>query len=257
MESREIKKIIERKGLVLGCFQQILTPQLTEIMGWVGFDFLVIDAEHTSINLETIENLVRASSAAHMAPIIRINENNPSIISKVLDAGAQGVLLPQLRSKEDVLQFMEAVKYPPEGNRSFCRSVRAIKYTTELEERPDCFKRMNEEVIAALIVESVEAVTNIRQITSVKDLDFILLGPGDLSAAMGLTGQLDHPQVIEKLREVIKVAEEKGIATAAYVTSLDKAKEWIRLGVTIIIFSDVWVFVQSCKDQIKELRSIT
>lgn len=255
MQARDLKNALHEGQLVLGCWQQLVSPEVTEVLAYAGFDFVIFDLEHTSANLETIENQVRGAEGANVMPAIRISENTPAAISRVLDTGVKCIVLPGARTAEDAFALVQAVKYEPEGTRGFCRTVRATKYTTAQEGRPDYFTRANEEIVTGLIVETLEAVANFRQIASVDGLDFVLLGPGDLSAAMGLAGQVDHPKVTEKLRHVMEIAGNRGIATVAYVSSLDRAREWIKLGVTVILFSDVRILVQGCRDRINELRT--
>ncbi len=249
-----------------GTWAQIGSPETVEILAHSGFDFLIIDTEHGYFGVEGAENLIRAADAVGVPVIVRVQDKNPTLIMKALDLGAQGILVPQVSTREDALRAVQAAKYGPEGNRGACPCVRAAGYLTD--DWSAFARRSNEDTLVFLLVEGVDGVRNFEEIASVDGVDAIMVGPFDLSVALGVGGQMDHPLVMEKMEQMVRIAREKGVATVSVVFDpdlermADKAAAWIRKGVRIvtvetdkIMLSHVFRLVAKALNQLRESES--
>ncbi len=255
MRENTLKAAMQEGKIAIGPFMKFTDPAAVEIAGFAGFDFVIIDTEHGPISIETAQNLIRASEVAGITPIIRVRENNPSLILRALDIGAQGVEIPQISNKEDALKAIKAAKFSPQGERGVCRFVRAANYSSL--ERYKYFEFSNKEMMVIAHIEGVEGIENLEEILTVRGLDVIFLGPYDLSSSCGVTGQVNHPVVIKKMEEAVKLSRKANVAVGTFVDNIEDAKKWINAGVQYISFSvDVGIFYEVCRTIVKGLRDL-
>jgi 4-hydroxy-2-oxoheptanedioate aldolase len=239
MKKGDFKKSIKEGKILLGTGVQINSPEIVEILGNTGFDFVMIDTEHASFGLEAAENLVRAADASGIVPIIRVSHKNPTLIMKALDMGAQGIIVPGISTKEDAVAAVRASKYAPLGNRGACPFVRAAGHMAR--DWKTFSQSANETTVVFLLIEGPEGIKNFEDIISVEGIDVISMGPFDLSVALGVGGQVDHPLVIEKFKEMIRLALRKNIALSTVVFDLEEekirstAQYWYNLGVKVMM----------------------
>jgi len=256
LRENKLKKVLREGKVAVGPFMKLTDPAAVEIAGYAGFDFVIIDTEHGPVSIETAQNLIRAAEAVGITPIIRVRDNNPSLILRALDIGAQGVEVPHISNKEGALRSVKAAKFSPQGERGVCRFVRAANYSSL--EQYKYFEFSNEETLVIVHIEGIEGVKNLRKILTIKDLDIIFLGPYDLSSSCGVTGQVNHPLVIKKMEEAVKLSRGANIAVGTFVDSIEDAKKWINAGVQYISFSvDVGIFYEACCRIVKKLRDLT
>ncbi|AKL94165.1 5-keto-4-deoxy-D-glucarate aldolase GarL [Clostridium aceticum] len=239
---------------VLGPFMKLPSPAVVEIMGLAGFDYVIIDCEHGPLNVLQAEEMVRAAELTGISPVIRVSDKDPVMISRALDIGAAAVQVPQICCKKDAEDVVKAAKFAPIGERGVCRYVRAAKYTAI--EKQEYFQKANKETMVIIHIEGEEGVTNIDEILTVKGIDVIFLGPYDLSQSLGLPGQVDHPKVVEKMKEVAKKAKEKNIAVGTFVDHTDAAAKWMELGVQYISYSvDVGILYEKCREVVQQMKT--
>jgi len=251
-ESR-LKKMMREGQVALGPFAKLSSPATVEIMGHAGFDFVILDMEHGPLGYETVENLVRAAELVNVTPIVRVTENNPSLILRALDVGAQGVEVPHIGDKEDAECAVQAAKFTPEGHRGVCRFVRAAGYSSM--DRYKHFETSNLETMVIGHIEGMEGVRNIDEILTVKGFDIAFIGPYDLSQSLGVPGQVSHPVVVERMTEVVEKAKRQGVAVGTFVDDDEAAKRWIDAGVQYISYSvDVGIFYEACRAIVKRVR---
>lgn len=252
----KLKTAMQEGKISFGPFMKLADPAAVEVAGYAGFDFVIIDTEHGPISIETAQNLIRAAEVAGITPIIRVAENSPSLILRALDIGAQGVEIPQISTKEDALKAVQSAKFFPQGERGVCRFVRAASYSSS--DRCQYFKLSNEETMVIVHIEGVEGIKNLKEILTVEGLDIIFLGPYDLSQSCGVTGQVNHPTVIKKMEESVKLSREAKVAVGTFVDNFEDTKKWMDAGVQYISFSvDVGIFYDACSRIVKSLRDLT
>ena len=241
-----------KESYVVGPFSKTSDPAFIEIMGHAGCDFVIIDLEHGPNSVQTAQNLIRAAQVADTLPIVRVKENTPSIIGEVLDIGAGGIHVPQITSAEDAKEVMELAKFAPEGMRGVCRFVRAADYSSM--DKFQYFKEANEAIVV-LGLEGTEAIEKLDEIISVEGIDIIFVGPYDLSQSLGVTGQIDHPLIAEKVVEIVNKCALKGIAVGNFVENIESAKKWRDLGVKYISYSvDTGIFFEACREIIQKVK---
>lgn len=216
MRLNTLKTRIAQGETVYGVFLPVWSPAMVEILGHTGFDFVIIDAEHGPMAPEGCEHMVRAAECAAIAPLVRIAVNQRQNILRYLDTGVLGAMLPQLNTAEEVAQAVQAVKYPPVGQRGLA-GVRAADFGLK-EPLSDYITTANQQTMIVIQVETAQAVDNIDAILAVPATDVVFIGPTDLSAALGYPGQTQHPhvqQTIERLTAKIHAAG-KTAGTVAY-----------------------------------------
>jgi len=179
---------IQRSGRVpRGIFIASLDPAVTVIVGRVGYDFAIIDGEHGRFSLADIDSHVRACDQTGLIPIVRVLENRPTLIQSVLDAGAQGIMVPHLGSGEEAQRAVDSARYGPEGRRSMCASCYAGGYEFDgWSHWSDHAAQSNANVMIIPIIESAAGVENIDDIVAVDGIDFVMFGAADLAGDMGI-----------------------------------------------------------------------
>lgn len=238
---------------VFGVFSKTKDPAFIEAMGYAGFDFVIIDLEHGPNSVETAQNLVRAAEVSDLFPIIRVKDDFPPVIGESLDIGAGGIEVPQICSKSDAENLVNHAKFAPLGMRGVCRYVRAAQYTNV--DKNKYLKEANETIIVAHL-EGEESLVNLEEICSVKGLDVLFLGPYDLSQSMGIPGEVDHPDLIAKMKGVVDFCSSRNILVGTFVDNREQAERWINAGVRYIAYSvDVGIFYESCSKIVSSLRA--
>lgn len=198
----------------VGTFAQIGSPVSIEIMADAGFDWILIDMEHSPMGLETLLHAVMAMQGTGAEAFVRAPWNDLVMIKRILDTGVFGVMVPYVNTAEEAKQAVRACKYPPEGIRGCAYSPRGSCYGASKER----LKAMNHEVCVITQIETPEAIRNLDEILRVDGLDGLFIGPGDLATSMGHMGDHNHPEVLEAIAEVEKkvFASDKFLGTVAF-----------------------------------------
>lgn len=232
-----------RKGQVcLGGWIQIGHPVVAEIMAGAGFDWIAIDNEHGIIDLESGMHLLNAMKGTATMPMVRVQENNELIIRRWCDAGAQGIIVPMVNTKEQAQHAVKAAKYPPLGRRGF-GFCRANDYGKNFEAHA---RNHNEDVLLIMQIEHIEAVKNIESILAVEGVDGAFIGPYDLSGSMGITGQLNHPDMAVGCSKMLDACKRSKKVAGIHVVAIDpdKIKACVAQGFTFIAAGIDTVFLQ-------------
>ncbi|MEW6660873.1 MAG: HpcH/HpaI aldolase family protein [Bacillota bacterium] len=243
----DIKRFKEKlsSGTVYGPFSKTKDPAFVEIAGYAGFDFIILDLEHGPNSVETVQNLIRAARLAKILPIVRVKEGNFSVIGEALDIGAAGIQVPQVTTAEEAKRIVRLAKFFPEGMRGLCRFVRAADYSSM--DRYEYIKGANETLIIVQL-EGQEAMNNLDEILDVKGIDILFIGTYDLSQSLGIPGQVNHPLVMAKIKEIIERCKAKGIQVGSFADTLENAKNFKEAGVKYLAYSvDVGLFYEHCK----------
>ncbi len=227
MRKNTLKQKLAQGKDTFGPFVGMPSPAMTEMMGWLGFDFVIIDCEHGVIDYESAENMVRAADLSGATPVVRIGLNMQQHIARFLEAGAQGVLIPFINTARDGKAVVDAVKFPPAGKRGNFTG-RSAMYG--VESMADYVKTSNEETFVGLQIETPEAVANQDEIIAVQGADLIFLGPGDLSLNMGFPGQAMHPKVIEIIEKLTPKILKSGKHVGT-ITDPTQTKRWHDIGI--------------------------
>lgn len=205
--------------LTLGSWITLAHPAIAEIMGRAGFDWMVIDTEHSVIDNGDTQALIHALDAAGCPALVRLTSNHADQIKRAMDAGATGVMVPLVRNAEDARQAVDAVYYPPRGRRGV-GLARAQGYGAGFQSYLDWLAG---NAVVVVMIEHVEAVERIDQILAVENVDAFIVGPYDLSASMGKPGATDDPEVHAALDQLLAAGRRAGKPGGLHVVEPDPA----------------------------------
>ncbi len=230
------------------------SPVVAELMAACGFDFLCVDVEHSAVDLPQAQQLFQAirSGRPDCAAVVRVHGVDYAFVKRYLDAGACGVVAPLVRTREEAVLLVQAAKYPPLGLRGvgFCR---ANDYGLRLA---DEYARANDEIFLAVQIEHVEAVRNIDAILTVPGIDAVFIGPYDLTASMGITGQFEHPDYLAARDAILAACRRHGIVPGIHVVppSVAQVKARLAEGYRFIGYSlDITFLTTACADGLAAL----
>lgn len=213
-----LKEKLKLGKTVLGTWCEIPSPEFTNVLAKAGLDFVIIDMEHGATNYETAGKMVMAAEVEGCSSIIRVPVNNESTILRALEVNAEGVIVPHIETALERKKVTNAIKFPPAGTRSLNPYVRAGGYRST----PDFTRIQNERTIAAILVENIKGIKNIKGIINDKNLDIVYMGSYDISAALGVPGQTKHPKVTITLTEMAELIKSKNkIAGCLFHTKED------------------------------------
>ena len=209
MQENTLKQKLNQGKAVFGVMITFPSAPVIEMLGYLGFDWVLIDNEHGSINVENSEDLVRAAEFTGIAPIIRPVSNKPEIIAPFLDRGAWGVQVPHVNTAEEARAAVDAVKYYPEGHRGIFSRSRPAGYGFS-GNTGDYVAEANRNTLVCLMLEEVEAIENLKDMVEVDGVDVFFIGSGDLSQSMGYPGQQTHPEVQALMEKGVTTIREAG-----------------------------------------------
>lgn len=237
-----LKQKLKNNELTIGSWIMIGNPMSVEVMALAGFEWLVVDIEHTSIDLTTTENLIRTIQASGIKALVRVSKNEEVIIKRILDMGADGIIVPMVCSQEDALQAVEYAKYPPLGKRGV-GLYRASGYGTKFEEYK---KWVNEELVIIAQIEHIDAVNNIDAILEVEGIDGTIIGPYDLSGSMGYPGEFERDDVKVAVQKVLDRCKAKNIPSGFHVVDTDPQKLQVKIdqGCTFLAYGIDYFFMR-------------
>jgi len=205
---------------VVGSWLSLGDCSIAEIMSRAGFDFLVIDLEHTPTSVETAADMIRIVDLAGCSPLVRLPEFSPALAKQVLDAGAHGIILPNVDSAELAQSVVRATRYPPHGTRGV-GLYRAHGYGTAFQ---DYFDSSGSGLLVVAQIESRTGVEHIDEIASVEGIDAVMVGPYDLSADLGTPGDFHSATFTAAVGRVSDGARARGVATGIHIVEPDPAK---------------------------------
>lgn len=242
----DIKKRLKKGDITIGSWITLGHPAIAEIMAKAGFDWLVVDLEHSVITIREAEEVIRVIDLCGVEPLVRLSSNNSVQIKRVMDAGAHGVVVPMVNSAEEAEEAVRAVYYPPKGKRGV-GLARAQGYGASFE---DYKEWLHSEPLIIVQVEHIHAVENLEDILSVEDIDGFIVGPYDLSASLGIPGDFRHSLMQEAMQQIEKVAREFPKARGIHVVepSIEDLQQKIEEGYRFIAYSiDIRILDTSCR----------
>lgn len=230
--NNKLRKALLKKQVTLGAWMQIGHPAIAEIFAKTGFDWICVDIEHGAIELETMTNIFRTIDAFDCTPVARLPVNDPAWIHRSLDAGAGGLIIPMVKTAVEAQKAVSEAKYPPRGVRGFGYS-RANMHGMDFDEY---IKTANDQIAMIMQIEHKDAIINLEEIIKVEGVDGLFIGPLDLSGSMGITGQMEHPDMVAALEKYRKVATEANKSFGMHIVrpDQDNIKQTIEQGYTMI-----------------------
>ncbi len=239
-----------RTSGVLGYFSKTTDSSIIEATSNTGMDFVIIDMEHGPVTTETLKHHLMACKSSDFLSIVRVDSYDSNLIGKALDLGANGIQIPSVSKVEQVKEILNRSKFHPEGARGVCRFVRAAEYAHK--DQYNYFKDANSNLIIVQL-EGVDGINIFEEIIKFTGIDIIFIGPYDLSQSIGFPGQIDHPKIIETIKNLSKMAKEHDILLGTFCDSPDDLLKWKKLGINYLAYSvDIALFA----DKLKELNNI-
>lgn len=236
MPPNRLKRKLQQGQPAAGVWLTFMDPNLIEFYGHLGFDYVIIDAEHQAVDKANCLELVRACDVVGLSSIVRPDNRSSGTILGFLDLGADGIYAPHVQSASDAREVVKACKYAPIGSRSM-NYPRPMKYGITESPR-EMYENANQETMVIVLVEEPEGIAHLDEIIAVEGVDVVGIGDGDLSHAMGFVGDKANP----KLRHVVEDAEHRVRAAGkpfdAVVSSAEGARQAIDGGATMISLSD-------------------
>ena len=219
----------------IGSWLTMPSLAISELMAKVGFDWLTIDLEHSSLSIEQAGEMIRIIDLAGVSPLVRLTSNDGNQIKRVMDSGAHGIIVPMVKTKGDAEQAVSSVYYPPKGIRGV-GLARAQDYGIGFHEYRDW---LEENAIIIVQIEHIDAVNNLKDILSVDGVDGYIIGPYDLSASLGVSGEFDHSSMIEAMNEIYRVATTLGKYGGIHIVEPDTnlLKQSVLEGFTFLAYS--------------------
>jgi len=216
----------------LGTFMALADSTAAELMATTGFDWLLIDAEHGPNDIKSIMHQLQALSAYPVNSVVRLQDHDVGDIKRVLDVGAQTLLIPMVDSAEQAKQLVAAVRFPPNGIRGMGG---ALTRATRWGGIKDYLQHADDNICLVLQLESTEGIAELDAITQVDGVDAVFIGPADLAAAMGYIGQPGHPEVCKVVEQSIKRVHELGKPVGVYCGDPEQAKRYQQMGASFFL----------------------
>jgi 2-dehydro-3-deoxyglucarate aldolase len=240
------KKKLQGGETALGAWIMIGHPTVAELLADEGFDWLGVDMEHTGTGVREFYEMVRAVKGSGVDVLARLHSCDPVLAKLVLDAGAQGIIVPSVNTPEEAARSVAMAKFPPEGFRgaSLCRATDHGRNFAEY------FATHHQEVLVVVMLEHIDAVHQADAILAIPGIDAAFIGPYDLSASMGLAGQLDHPEVQAAQRTILEACKRHGVAPGIHVVQVagEEVSRRIAAGFRFIACSlDTLMLRESCR----------
>ena len=253
MAAKSLKETLKRQELTIGSWLSLGYTPVCEMMARAGFDWLVIDMEHTAISINQAMQLIQVIDLSGCVPLVRVGGNAPLLIKQAMDSGAHGVIVPMINTEDDAKRAVESLYYPPKGRRG-AGLYRAQKYGADFDGYKEWADR---ESVLIVQIEHIDGVSNLERIISVDGVDGFIVGPYDLSGSLGMPGNWNHSMVKDALDEVSRIIK-SNIKPGGYHivhSDHDELLYMIGEGYKIIAYGDDMVFLsEKLRDETDFLR---
>ena len=237
----------------------VRSMEIARIIKTAGFDSFYIDVEHSSFSLETTSQICMAGLEAGITPMVRVPTGRPEHVTRVLEGGALGVIVPHVRSAEEAKRVVAAAKFSPAGDRSpvggggvphlHYRSFPVIEAT----------KALNDATMVVVMMETLEALEHVEEIAAVEGIDMLFIGTNDLTTEMGLMGQFDHPRVREAYTKTIAACRKHGkhVGIGGLMMRPDLIAEYVKLGARFVSTgTDLAFLLNACAQRARQVKEL-
>lgn len=232
------------------CWMTIPHPFIAEVASRSGFDSLCIDMQHGLVDLDAVTGMLQATTAARKPTLVRVPWNEPSVIMRVLDMGAAGVVVPLVESAEEAERAVAACSYPPRGNRSFGPTRAAVAYA-------DYFQRAQDGLLVFAMIETKRGLENLHDVLATPGLTGVYVGPADLSLALGLPPETDNrrPEHVETVKGIVATCHERGLVAGVHTSGPEFGAEVAEWGADLVtIAADTVVLRADLAGRVERFR---
>ena len=247
------KRVVAGECVYGTMIRQARDPGAPAIYAAAGYDFVFIDMEHGNYSMETVADLIRGAKSVGIAPIIRIPHLETHFISRVLDAGAEGIMVPMTSTKEQAEEIVHFSKYTPFGHRGFGTQTGQTDYKPL--KAVEFMKEANDHTLIIAQIETQEAVEHIDAILGVEGIDVGLIGPNDLSISLGIPDQMGSEILMKAIDKVVETGKKRKKATGIHIGNVEAIKKWRSKGMTVLAYStDVSFQYNASKISLEDLK---
>lgn len=233
MRDNHTLNLLSEGKVAFGCaIQCYRSPEVARALAAAGFDYVFIDMEHGGFGFETVQDMIGAAARSGITPIVRVGELLYSLVSRLLDVGAQGIVFPRVEEPRLLEEALSWIKYPPVGKRGFGILPAYVDY--EPQPMSKVIGHMNANTMTVVQFETVTALERAEKLLSLPGVDVAMVGPADLSIALGVPGDLNHPLMIEAIDGLIVQANRHGVVPGIQTRTMEQARFWAQRGMRFV-----------------------
>lgn len=236
MRPNKVRATLQQGKPIFGTMiQEIRTPAIAMILANAGFDFVFLDMEHGAFSIETAADLIKTIRLTGMTPLVRVPDAQYHLIARILDAGAQGTMIPRVETREQVEYIVRCAKYPPVGKRG-C-SINKGHNDYQKADLYEFTRHSNRENLVILQIERKQAVENIDALLSVPGVDVALIGPNDLALSLGTPMDFGNNELKAAIGKVVQACHRHGVVSGMHTGNMDALTEWHKQGMLMLTYS--------------------
>ncbi len=252
---KDLKKRIRDGETVFGCWLNLGSSLTAEIVGLAGFDWVLIDLEHGAGTESSVLHQLQALEHTAAFPVVRIESFERQRIHRILDLGAGGIMCPRINNTEEAAKFAAGLRYQPEGVRGVAKMVRASGFSRNFD---SYIRDINENIVGIIQVETTGILKHIHEIASIDNIDVLFIGPADLTMALGVFGQFDHPLYLNALAATADAAAKAGKAAGILMYDPNDFRKYHSIGFRFIACgADMTFVVNGANAMADKLRSLS
>jgi 2-dehydro-3-deoxyglucarate aldolase/4-hydroxy-2-oxoheptanedioate aldolase len=256
MRVNQTRERLAKGETVFGCGLQVYaSAEIPRTLAAAGFDYVFIDMEHGPFDLETVYAMIKSAGDSGITPIVRVGELLYSLVARLLDSGAQGIILPRVEDPRLLEEAVSWMRFPPEGRRGYGINATMIGYETR--NFPEIIEHQNSNTLCVCQFETIRAMERADELLSVKGLNVAMVGPADLSIALGIPGQFDHPLLVSTVEQLIDRFNRHGVVPGIQTRNLAMAKMWAERGMRFVGASaEHALLLEKAKESVSQLRAV-
>jgi len=229
------------------------SPSVPRIMKAAGWDYILVDTEHARFGTETVANLLHVSATVGLPALVRVPEIQRSFLSRPLDAGALGLMVPRVETRAQAEEIIRYTKYPPMGDRGMAIGIATTGY--QMVSGQTYIREANAELLVIMQIETQRGMENLGEILSVPGLDVAFLGPQDLATSMGLLGEMNHPRMAKAIDIFLRGCRQRGVVPGMWVGSIEEGRGWMKRGARFMTYgADFAMVMERSRAVLEALR---
>jgi 2-keto-3-deoxy-L-rhamnonate aldolase RhmA len=256
MRINHTKKRLAAGETAIGCAMQgYRASEIPKVLAAAGFDWFFVDMEHGGFNLETTQDLIAAAAATRITPLVRVAELHYSLVARLLDVGAQGIVLPRVEDPAILAEALSWMRYPPHGKRGYGVLPPVVDY--EQVSMAAAMEHLDLNTLTVVQFETKLAMERVDELLSVPGVDVAMVGPADLSVSLGIPGEFDNPLQMETLQRFIERCHAHGVVPGIHCRDVEQARPWFGRGMRFVgAGSEMSMLIETSKQAVAELRAV-
>jgi 2-dehydro-3-deoxyglucarate aldolase/4-hydroxy-2-oxoheptanedioate aldolase len=256
MRINQTRERLSKGETVFGCgLQCYRSSEIPRAFAAAGFDYVFIDMEHGAFDLETVQDMIAASVGAGITPIVRVGELLYSLVARLLDAGAQGIILPRVEDPRILEEALSWMRFPPDGKRGYGVNPTMIGYETR--SFAEIIAHQNRNTLSVVQFETTLAMERADELLSLKGVDIAMVGPADLSISLGVPGQFDHPLLVDTVDRLIEQCNRHGVVPGIQTRTQAMARLWADRGMRFVgAGGEHGLLLEKARETVAQLRAV-